>query len=114
MSEVFGFNAFSPKETAEGVETVGVAKAKLPLLSMAILGLLAGCINGGAIWRRSSYLVDRVDTQVASELVNVVDDPLLEGAPGSRPYDGEGLLSRRNTIVENGVLKSYLLDTYSA
>ncbi|HBQ17242.1 MAG TPA: PmbA protein [Myxococcales bacterium] len=85
-----------------------------PDVGRSILGLLAGCINGGAIWRRSSYLVDRVDTQVASELVNVVDDPLLEGAPGSRPYDGEGLLSRRNTIVENGVLKSYLLDTYSA
>lgn len=51
MSEVFGFNAFSPKEIAERVETVGVAKAKLPLLSMAILGLLAGAFIGlGALY----------------------------------------------------------------
>ncbi|MEC7526196.1 MAG: TldD/PmbA family protein [Myxococcota bacterium] len=85
-----------------------------PDVGRSILGLLAGCINGSAIWRRSSYLVDRVGSQVASELVTVVDDPLLEGAPGSRPYDGEGLLSRRNVVVEKGVLQSYMLDTYSA
>jgi len=59
-------------------------------------------------------LVDRLDTEVASKLVTVVDDPLLPGAPGSRPFDGEGLLSRRNVVVEGGVLKSYLLDSYSA
>ena len=85
-----------------------------PDVGRSILGLLAGCINGSAIWRRSSYLVDRVGSQVASELVTVVDDPLLEGAPGSRPYDGEGVLSRRNVVVEKGVLQSYMLDTYSA
>ena len=80
----------------------------------SILGLLASCVLGGAIWRKSSYLVDRVDTQVASELVDIVDDPLLPRAPGSRAFDGEGLLSRRNVVVERGVLKTYLLDTYSA
>jgi PmbA protein len=46
--------------------------------------------------------------------VNVVDDPLRVRGPGSRPFDGEGLLSRRNVIVEGGVLKSFVLDTYSA
>jgi hypothetical protein len=85
-----------------------------PDVGRSILGLLAGCINGGAIWRRSSYLVDREGDRIASELVNVVDDPLIPSAPGSRPFDGEGLLSRRNAIVEKGVLKTYLLDTYSA
>jgi len=80
----------------------------------SILGLFAGCILGGAIWRKSSYLVDRVGTRVASELVDIVDDPLLPKAPGSRAFDGEGLLSRRNVVVESGVLKGYLMDTYSA
>lgn len=80
----------------------------------AILGLLAGCVLGGAIWRKGSYLVDRVGTRVASDLIDIVDDPLLPRAPGSRAFDGEGLLSRRNVVVERGVLKSYLLDTYSA
>jgi PmbA protein len=80
----------------------------------SILGLFAGCILGGSIWRKSSYLVDRVGTRVASDLVDIVDDPLMPRAPGSRAFDGEGLLSRRNTVVESGFLKSYLMDTYSA
>jgi PmbA protein len=80
----------------------------------SILGLFAGCVLGGAIWRKSSYLVDRENTRVASDLVDVVDDPLLPRAPGSRAFDGEGLLSRRNIVVEGGVLKTYLTDTYSA
>jgi PmbA protein len=80
----------------------------------SILGLFAGCILGGAIWRKSSYLVDRGNTRVASDLVDIVDDPLLPRAPGSRAFDGEGLLSRRNIVVEGGVLKTYLTDTYSA
>ena len=80
----------------------------------SILGLFAGCVLGGPIWRKSSYLVDRVGTRVASDLVDIVDDPLLPRAPGSRAFDGEGLLSRRNVVVEAGVLKTYLIDTYSA
>ncbi len=80
----------------------------------SILGLFAGCVVGGAIWRKSSYLVDRVGSQVASDLVEIADDPLLPRAPGSRGFDGEGLVSRRNVVVEGGVLKTYLLDTYSA
>lgn len=84
-----------------------------PDAARSILGLLASCVNGGAIWRRSSYLLDRLGSQVASSLVTIVDDPLLPRGPGSRAYDGEGLLSRRNVIVEAGALKSYQLDTYS-
>ena len=80
----------------------------------SILGLFAGCILGGSIWRKSSYLLDRVGSQVASELVSIVDDPLLVRGPGSRAFDGEGLLSRRNVVVQDGQLQTYLLDTYSA
>jgi PmbA protein len=99
---------------ARKVETQQCPVVFDPDAARAMLGLLASCVNGGAIWRRSSYLVDRIDSQVASELVTVIDDPLLPKAPGSRPFDGEGLPSRRNTVVEEGVLKTYLLDSYSA
>jgi PmbA protein len=85
-----------------------------PDAARAILGLLAGCVMGSSIWRKSSYLLDREGTRVASDLVNIVDDPLRVRAPGSRPFDGEGLLSRKNTIVENGKLTQYLCDSYSA
>jgi PmbA protein len=99
---------------ARKVETQECAVVFDPDAARSILGLLAGCITGGAIWRRSSYLLDRLGSKVASELVSVVDDPLLPEAPGSRAWDGEGLLSRKNVVVENGILKTYLLDSYSA
>jgi PmbA protein len=96
------------------LDTQEVAVIFDPDAGRSILGLLASCINGGAIWRKSSYLLDREGQQVASSLVNIVDDPLIARGPGSRPFDGEGLISRRNSVVESGILKTYILDTYSA
>lgn len=85
-----------------------------PDAARSILGLMAGCAMGSAIWRKSSYLVGREGTRVASDLVTIVDDPLLPRAPGSRPFDGEGLASRKNVVVEAGTLRTYLCDSYSA
>jgi PmbA protein len=79
----------------------------------SIIGTLAGCAMGGSIWRKSSYLAGREGTEVASPLITLVDDPLLVRGPGSRPFDGEGLLGRKNSLVERGVLKMYLCDSYS-
>ncbi|MFO7177801.1 MAG: metallopeptidase TldD-related protein [Pseudomonadota bacterium] len=80
----------------------------------SLLGSFAGCVLGGAIWRKSSYLLERENTEVASPLVTIVDDPTIPRAPGSRAFDGEGLPARRNVVVEKGVLKGFLLDSYSA
>ncbi|MFO0713724.1 MAG: TldD/PmbA family protein [Sandaracinus sp.] len=99
---------------AKKVETQECAVVFDPDAARSLLGLLASSISGGAIWRKSSYLVDRIGTEIASPLVTVVDDPLLRQGPGSRAFDGEGLLSRRNVVVENGKLLMYFLDTYSA
>lgn len=85
-----------------------------PDAARAILGLMAGAVMGSAIWRKSSYLVGREGTRVASDLVTIVDDPLIPRAPGSRPYDGEGLASRKNLVVEAGMLRTFLCDSYSA
>jgi PmbA protein len=46
--------------------------------------------------------------------VSVTDDPLIKRGPGSRPFDGEGLASRKNVVVEKGILRTYLCDSYSA
>ena len=80
----------------------------------SLLSSFIGCVMGGAVWRRSSYLAEREGSLVASPLVNIVDDPLIPRGPGSRSFDGEGLASRRNVVVENGVLKTFLLDSYCA
>jgi PmbA protein len=85
-----------------------------PDVARSLVGSLAGCIVGGALWRKSSYLLEREGTEVASPLVTIIDDPLIPRGPGSRPFDGEGLRSRRNVVVERGVLKTFLLDCYSA
>jgi PmbA protein len=83
-------------------------------VARSLIGSLAGCIVGGALWRKSSYLLEREGTAVASPLVTIVDDPLIPRAFGSRPFDGEGLRSRKNVVVEAGTLKTFLLDSYSA
>jgi PmbA protein len=99
---------------ARTVTTCEVPVVFDPEASRAILGMLAGCVMGSAIWRKSSYLLGREGSRVASDLVTVVDDPLIPRAPGSRPFDGEGLASRRNVVVERGVLRTYLCDSYAA
>jgi PmbA protein len=96
-----------------------LATAELPVVfdpdaSRALLRTLASVVSGGAIYRKSSYLCGREGTLVASPLITIVDDPLLPRGPGSRTFDGEGLPARCNAVVEDGVLRGYLLDTYSA
>ena len=99
---------------ARKVETQEAPVVFDPDTARSILGTFGGCSTGGAIWRRSTYLLDREGTAVASPLVNITDNPLITRAPGSRAFDGEGLRSRINPVVEAGKLSTYLLDSYSA
>jgi PmbA protein len=85
-----------------------------PEAGRSLLGQFAGVISGGAVWRKNSYLAEREGTLVASPLVSIVDDPLLPRASGSRPFDSEGLAVRPNVVVSEGVLRTFLLDVYSA
>lgn len=115
--EVVGREAAEKTLKKLGARTVTTGEVAVifdPDAARSMLGLLAGCVLGSAIWRKSSYLAEREGTRVASDLVTVVDDPLLVRGPGSRPFDGEGLLSRRNVVVEKGMLKMFLCDSYSA
>lgn len=84
-----------------------------PDSARSILGTFAGPILGSSLWRKASYLMERLGSRVASDLVTIKDDPLVLRGPGSRPFDGEGLASRTNLVVEKGILRSYLLDCYS-
>jgi PmbA protein len=85
-----------------------------PDAARGLLAQLAGVMFGGAVWRRSSYLADREGTAVAAPIVEIVDDPLLRRGPGSRPFDGEGLASRANVLVSEGLLRTFLCDVYAA
>jgi PmbA protein len=99
---------------ARRVPTCEAAVIFDPDTAELVLDKLASCVVGGSIWRKASYLLDREGDRVASDLVTILDDPCLPGALGSRPFDGEGLPARRNTVVERGRLHGFLLDCYSA
>jgi PmbA protein len=85
-----------------------------PQMAASLLRTLAGAISGTSIYRGASYLLNRLGQQVAADTVTVIDDGTIPGALGSRPFDGEGVPTRRTVVVEHGVLQSYLLDTYCA
>ena len=80
----------------------------------SIVGTLAGIANGAAFYRNASYLIGREQTKVASDLVTISDEPRHPRWPGSRPFDGDGLPTRDNIIVNEGVLETVLCDVYSA
>jgi PmbA protein len=80
------------------------------VLSMAI----GGGVNAESIQRKRSYLVDKLGVKLGSPSLTVYDDPRIEWATGSYSFDGEGTPSRLTPIIEKGVLKSYLYDSYTA
>ena len=85
-----------------------------PEAGQALLSLLCGCIQGNAIYQRQSYLADMEQKLIANSNIQIIDDPTIKRAPGSRPFDGEGLPSTRLEVIQDGILRSFLLDTYSA
>jgi PmbA protein len=96
------------------VETQECAVVFDPEVARSIVGTVFSVANGSAFWRKSSYLVGREGQQIASELVTIVDDPLIPRGPGSKPFDGDGLATRKNVVVDRGVLRTVLCDVYSA
>ncbi|MDR0288474.1 MAG: TldD/PmbA family protein [Rickettsiales bacterium] len=74
----------------------------------------ASAISGSNIVSNSSFLRNSLNTQIFNDRINIIDDPLLPRGIESRPFDGEGITSRKNTLVKNGVLQNWILDLYSA
>ncbi len=85
-----------------------------PRVAASLLGDLCDAVNGGAIYKHASFLTGKLGEKVASEALTVIDDTTMPGLFGSSPFDDEGVTSRRTVVIERGVLKSYLLNTYYA
>ena len=85
-----------------------------PETAASLLRHLSSAVSGYSLYKRASFLLGKLGQKIASDRLTVVDDGTMPGALGSRPFDGEGMASRRNVVIEEGVLRSYLLDTYSA
>jgi PmbA protein len=101
-----------------------VATQRVPIVFAAevarsLIGSLFEAASGDAIWRSASFLAGKLDDVIAAANINIVDDHTMllgtgAGGYGTSPFDGEGLPSRRTVVVENGVLRNYLLNTYTA
>ena len=84
-----------------------------PETAGSLMRHLSRGLSGDSLYRGASFLMGKVGSQIASDLVTVVDDGTIPAALGSKPFDGEGLPVKEKRVVEKGVLQSYLLDTYS-
>jgi PmbA protein len=96
-----------------------VATCRVPVIfeaeiAASLVGHVASAVSGSAIYRGMSFLRDRLGKRIAPSTVRIVDDPLRRRGLASRPFDAEGLTSRRNVVVDRGELGTFLLDTYSA
>jgi PmbA protein len=99
---------------ARQVPTCEVAIVFDPETAGEILGHVFRALSGYSVFRNATFLKGRLGETVASPLLTVVDEGRRPRGLGSRPFDGEGLPTRRNVPIEAGVLRHYLCDSYSA
>ncbi|WAK01802.1 metalloprotease PmbA [Methylobacter sp. YRD-M1] len=83
-------------------------------VASGLLGSFISAVSGGNLYRKSTFLLDALDTQVFPEFVRIHEQPHLKGALGSANYDGEGVATQTRDIVSGGILRGYVLSTYSA
>ncbi|VTU06563.1 antibiotic maturation factor PmbA [Actinobacillus indolicus] len=83
-------------------------------IATGLIGHLAGAISGGALYRKASFLQDKLGEQILPEWFELEEKPHLLRQLASSPFDSEGVYTRDQQIIKNGVLQTYLLTTYSA
>jgi PmbA protein len=104
---------------ARRVPTQRVPIVFAPETARSLIGSIFEAASGDSVWRHASFLAGKLGQPIAASALTLIDDhtmllPSGAGGFGTGPFDGEGLPSRRNVVVENGVLRTYLLNTYAA
>jgi len=85
-----------------------------PLMTSWLMGFLFGCISGVSVYQKTTFLADKLGQRVGNGRVTVLDDALLPGRPGTRPFDAEGVPGGRTSVLDKGVLKNFLCNIYAA
>ncbi len=85
-----------------------------PYVAAQFLGVLAGALGADAVLKGRSMFADRIGDAVGAPIVTLVDDGLREGAPGTSPWDGEGVPQQRTELIAGGTLQTFLHDTWTA
>lgn len=83
-------------------------------LAIGLIGHLTHAISGGALYRKTSFLLDSLGTELMPSHITIHEDPFILGAMGSSTFDNEGVATATRDLVRDGVLQGYLLSTYSA
>jgi PmbA protein len=96
-----------------------VKTAKVPIvfentIAGSLIGHIFEAVNGDSVYRGASYLSGKLSEKVAGDNILIVDDGTMPGGFGTSPFDSEGVPSRKTVVIQNGVLQSYLLNTYTA
>jgi PmbA protein len=85
-----------------------------PTMTSWLLGFLFACVSGVSIYQKISFLVDKLGKRIGNEKITVFDDGLLPRKLGARPFDSEGVPCQKTPVVEKGILKNYLCNSYAA
>lgn len=85
-----------------------------PMMTSWLLGFLFACVSGTSIYQKTSFLADKLGQRIGNEKVTVIDDGLMPGLLGTRPFDSEGVPSQKTLVVDKGILRNYLCNTYAA
>ena len=96
------------------VETQKVPVIFEPRTARTLLDHIFDAVHGMSVYRHESFLAGKLGEKVAAESITIVDDGTIPGLFGSSPFDDEGVPSRRTVVIDKGVLKSYLMNTYAA
>lgn len=99
---------------ARKVKTAQVPVVLDPMVATSMLEHLFEGVNGDSVYRGASFLAGKLGQKVAGDNLTVIDDGTMSGGFGSSPFDGEGVPTRRTMVIDGGVLRSYLLNTYTA
>lgn len=111
------------KEAAERtVRRLGarqIPTMKTPVIYIAeeargLLGHFLGAISGGSLYRKSSFLQDHLDKKIFPDFMHMQEHPHIAGALGTAPFDSDGVATRDNVFIEDGILRNYSLGVYSA
>ncbi|UCC38445.1 MAG: TldD/PmbA family protein [Candidatus Aminicenantes bacterium] len=84
------------------------------MMTSWLLGFLFACVSGVSIYQKTSFLANKLGERIGNEKITVYDDGLLPGELGTRPFDAEGVPCQKTQIVDKGILKNYLCNTYAA
>lgn len=99
---------------ARPVKTQKVPVIYEPHMAAGLLAGILGAVDGDMVFKKASFLWDKLGTQIAVPGLTLIDDPLLPRGVSTAPFDGEGLPTYKKTIIEGGVLATFLYDSYTA